>query len=180
MANVKKQKRRRTKRKHIDDVYYADNAPKAIIVDSNHRKYKCYFDGACDVNPCGNMGIGSVIYNGSKMEFDYSYGIHASRNNSNNVAEYLGIISIFEWLLENLHKGDSAIIYGDSRMVIMQMIGAWKIKEGLYKEYAIKAKKLLLNLKSNGIIVKFKWIPRERNVEADTLSKDGIDSLEFY
>lgn len=180
MANVKRIKRRRTKRKHIDDVYYAENNPKAIIVSNSAKKYKCYFDGACDTNPYGNMGVGSVIYRGGNMEFDCSYGIHAKKSNSNNVAEYLGAISILEWLIGNADKGDSALILGDSKMVIMQMVGAWKVKEGLYKPYAIKSKELIRELEKKKVILKFKWIPRDRNEEADGLSKDGIDSLEFY
>jgi ribonuclease HI len=128
----------------------------------------CFFDGACEPrNPGGNMGLGAIIYIDKKEFSSYSEYIPANKNNSNNVAEY----SSFKWLLETLLKegmNEKIIhIYGDSKLVIMQMKGYWRIKFGFYVNTAKECKELLKSFKN----VSLKWIPREENVYADQLSK---------
>lgn len=55
-------------------------------------------------------------------------------------------------------------------LVIRQCFGKWKIKRGLYTEYALEAKRKLLQFKN----MSGKWIPREQNQLADDLSKDHL------
>lgn len=131
----------------------------------------CFFDGCCEPkNPGGNMGMGAVIYEDGIEIAIYSEFVPASPNNSNNVAEYMA----FKWLLDTLvefrmHR-QKIFIYGDSDLVIKQMSGQWKIKQGMYVNYAIKSK-LLINTFTN---VTLKWIPREENTYCDDLSKEHL------
>ena len=142
-------------------------------------KYECYFDGACEpINPGGTIGVGVYIKGELPDQiFKYSKTIPASTGNTNNVAEYLGIIKIFELMSK---KTDCEIIIrGDSKMVINQMKGEWKIKKGLYYEYALKAQKLFEELSKKNKITLI-WIPREQNELADELSKpEGISKEEL-
>lgn len=46
-----------------------------------------------------------------------------------NVAEYCGLIMVFEWLKAN--QIDEALIHGDSEMVILQMRGIQKARAAL-------------------------------------------------
>jgi len=130
-----------------------------------------YFDGACaPYNPAGFMGMGMYIEHfmyGDKW-FD---GEAKNYSNSNNVAEYLAVIGILK-RLENV-KGEVIKIYGDSQLVVKQMTGEWKIKEGRYMEHALLAKALLKNLEKHNIVV-IRWIPRYENVIADDLSNEGV------
>ena len=137
--------------------------------------YIAYFDGATEpVNPGGACGIGSLILDSLKNRLlEYSHFIPMNKSNSNNVAEYLAFIKILEWFEENEITNKTILIYGDSMLVVKQMNNQWRIKKGLYKKYALKAKNILSSLKSkNNIIIK--WISRDYNYLADELSKHEL------
>lgn len=85
-----------------------------------------------------------------------------------NYAEYLGLNLALSWL--SLKEFSSVTIYGDSLMVIKQMSGQYKIKPGkLYSELGLLTREKKDALKTKGSL-SFKWIPRERNKEADLLT----------
>ncbi len=132
------------------------------------RVYKCYFDGCCEpVNPNGTMGYGAYIVS-ENDEYKKSASLPAKRGNTNNIAEYLGLMMVLKLLTK---KTDCIIkIYGDSNMVVRQMKGDWRIKEGAYKPYAIEAKKLFEEISKENM-VSIDWIPRDENTVADDLSK---------
>lgn len=135
-------------------------------------KYTCFFDGACaPINPAGHMGIGAIIYNeNGEVVFENSHYIEEAFENSNNVAEYIAFISVLEELIGIMKPNDQAEIFGDSQLVIAQMKGFWRIKEGRYVDYANEAKELLKSLKN----VDVWWIPRGENTIADELSNKGF------
>ncbi|RPI84279.1 MAG: ribonuclease HI family protein [Nitrosopumilales archaeon] len=132
------------------------------------KVYKCYFDGSCEPqNPGGTMGVG-VFITSEDQEFRKSEHHQAKSENTNNIAEYLA----FQMVLKLMQKKSDCLIkiYGDSKLVVMQMTGQWKIKEGAYVPYAREAKLLLEDLRKNNSII-INWIPREENREADNQSK---------
>ena len=141
--------------------------------------YKCYFDGACDVNPGGNMGIGVYITSNDSTFKSVTYfdGFKKNEINSNNVSEYLAFQKTIELISDLVDKNDSVFIHGDSKMVIYQMAMKWKIKNGNYKEYARSALEQIKQLKSICDNISIGWIPREKNEIADELSKMGIEKL---
>jgi ribonuclease HI len=135
------------------------------------KNYKCYFDGACEPrNPGGKIGAGVYITDGQK-EFADNLFIPAKPENTNNIAEYSAFIKILE-LMKN-KSGDKIEIFGDSMLVVNQMNGSWQIKQGAYREYALKAKPLLSELKRNNQVT-ITWIPREQNEKADYQSMKAI------
>ncbi len=131
----------------------------------------CYFDGACEPkNPGGNMGLGAAIFFDGVEFQTYSLFVDAHPANSNNVAEYGALQWVLNTLIE-LGLNDKPItIYGDSMLVVMQMSGKWKMKNGLYLQYAKECKQLV-NMFFN---LSIKWVPREQNCFADDLSKSEI------
>ena len=132
------------------------------------EKIKIHFDGSCQTNPFGQIGYGCLIEypDGSGVElFD---GDAASETNSNNVAEYKGLNLALNHLQGT--KGYLIDIYGDSKLVISQMNGDWKVKDGFYKSEALRARELAINIMENKSKLKFTWIPREQNEKADELS----------
>lgn len=137
-------------------------------------KIKCFFDGACEpANPNGNMGIGAyAIQNGQRIwEFSdaIKLGERGYKSTSNNVAEYLALKACLEWCIENQHTS-RVKIFGDSKLVIKQMSKIWVIRGGVYKPIAETCLKLLNHFED----IKFHWIPREQNSEADILSKKTL------
>jgi len=138
-----------------------------------HEGIVCFFDGACEPrNPGGNMGLGAVIYINGKEIDSYSYFVAAHETNTSNVAEYGALTWLLKTLLAMQLNEKVINIYGDSKLVIMQMTGRWRIKFGYYVEYALECKELIKSFKN----LSLKWIPREQNTFADQLSKGEMIS----
>jgi len=125
----------------------------------------------------GPSGYGCVILDGSKRIWDLSGLIEASPTNSNNQAEYLAFNNILDWFIDYNLQTESICIYGDSKLVIEQMFGKWKIHgvdsnkpKGLYADHAVVAREKLKQFsRTKGF-----WIPREENSLADELSKRAL------
>ncbi len=93
---------------------------------------------------------------------------------SNNVAEYTGLIA---GLQEAERIDASAAIEArmDSKLVVEQMSGRWKIKHEDMRRLAGEAKVVAKRIADAGGVVVYRWVPRERNKAADALSNDGMD-----
>jgi ribonuclease H / adenosylcobalamin/alpha-ribazole phosphatase len=87
---------------------------------------------------------------------------------TNNVAEYRGLIAGLE--LASLHAPDAELeVRMDSKLVIEQMAGRWKVKHPDLRPLAIRA---------NGLApfgVTWTWVPRELNKHADRLLNEVLD-----
>jgi ribonuclease HI len=132
------------------------------------NRYRCFFDGACEPkNPGGTGGFGAVIYRDDKIVFQRSGIIPASPAVSNNVAEYRGLLAILDWFIDQKLTAAPIEVFGDSQLVINQMFGKWRIRDGLYASMAREAfakRKQFPNITGS-------WIPRRCNSVADDLSK---------
>lgn len=138
-----------------------------------------YFDGACEpVNPGGYASFGAVVFSGKKRVWELSKLFVPKKGHeketSNNVAEYSGFIAILEFLIEKKWNRRKITIYGDSMLVLCQMLmddptwhKRWAIKKGFYVPLARKALLLLECFPK----IEGQWIPREENSIADELSK---------
>lgn len=132
--------------------------------------YKVYFDGACEpVNPGGTGGIGVLVYRSGELIYSAGRIIGRGPEISSNVAEYAALIEGLKFLILNDAQSRPVLVCGDSKLVIEQMAGRWKIRGGLYLDRAMSCKALVSQFKD----ISFKWIPRELNREADRLSKCG-------
>lgn len=125
---------------------------------------KVYFDGASKGNP-GHAGSGCYIIdsNSNIIKKQKYVGIA-----TNNVAEYngliLGLISI------NDFKDSEIKVYGDSKLVIEQMNGKWKVKSPNLIDLHNTAKNLAKNFKN----IEFIHIRRELNGDADILANLAV------
>lgn len=142
----------------------------------NNRLIKGYFDGCCEpINPGGTASYGAVIYEGEKRIWEKS-DIFVPKPGqktmtSNNVAEYLAFTAILEYLLSCGMMKRPILIFGDSKLVINQMLPGsakrWKIRAGHYVPFAHRARKLVRRFKN----IEGQWISRDLNDIADELSK---------
>lgn len=97
---------------------------------------------------------------------------------SNNVAEYTGLIEGLRAVLDlDLAREATVEIRMDSKLVVEQMTGRWKIKHADMRRLALEARQLVDAVQRQDGTVSFTWIPRERNGAADALSNDGMDGL---
>ncbi len=95
---------------------------------------------------------------------------------SNNVAEYSGLIAGLQAVLDLSLETDASIqVLMDSKLVVEQMAGRWKIKHADMRRLALEARDLVRQIEWAGGTVDYQWIPRERNGAADALSNQGMD-----
>ncbi len=134
-------------------------------------KYTIQADGGARGNP-GPAGAGAVIYDESRQvvgEVAEFLG-HAT----NNVAEYTAIISGLELLLSlvgDAAKTTQVSVEMDSKLVVEQMNGKWKIKHPGLKPLAARVS----DVRRNFGTVTFSHIPREKNGAADALANKAMD-----
>ena len=123
-----------------------------------------YVDGLAEpVNP-GVGTYGYAIYVGEKKLAEG--GGLAGYDVTNNFAEYTALVEVLRKLKELKAEGE-VLIRSDSQLLVGQMSGKWEVKGGGYLEKLKEARDLLRDFGS----VTFEWIPRERNTEADLLSR---------
>ncbi len=88
---------------------------------------------------------------------------------TNNVAEYRGVIAG----LAAAHKIDAnATVEArlDSKLIVEQMAGRWKIKNADLKPLALEARRFFPAGR-----VTYTWVPREKNTHADRLVNEALD-----
>ena len=126
-------------------------------------------DGGSRGNP-GIAGYGSVVKDALTGEVlaELSEGLGTA---TNNVAEYSGLIA---GLREagRIEPGADVEVRMDSKLVVEQMSGRWKIKHPGLQPLAIEARQLTRQLGR----VTYTWIPRERNKHADRLANQAMDA----
>lgn len=124
-------------------------------------------DGGSRGNP-GLSGAGAVVIDGETnktlREISLPLGIA-----TNNFAEYTALIAALEAASE-IDSAAEITVRMDSKLVIEQMAGRWKIKHPDMMALARKAQQLIA-----GKRVEFVWIPREQNIQADRLANLAMD-----
>jgi ribonuclease HI len=118
-------------------------------------------------NPGGTIGYGAAIFRGDECVWQSSGMMPARPSSTNNIAEYLALSHALDWLIENRHTTEPILVAGDSKLVINQCFGTWRIKNGAYVEHANAVRKKLRRFSA----ISGKWIPRDQNQLADDLSK---------
>jgi probable phosphoglycerate mutase len=90
---------------------------------------------------------------------------------TNNVAEYRGLIA---GLLAARDIEPDAWVEArlDSKLVVEQMSGRWKIKNAALQQLALEASRILPRTR-----VSYTWVPRARNAHADRLLNAALDGV---
>jgi len=141
------------------------------LIEDN--EYTAWFDGACGpINPGGTATYGIMIKDQDGTILVWEHGLIGKGSTmSNNVAEYAGVLQVLKYLAPRLPG--QVTIHGDSKLVINQLNGKWRVRKGLYLSIAIEAKALLAYLHGLGWQINLCWIPRTQNQECDMLSKQA-------
>jgi ribonuclease H / adenosylcobalamin/alpha-ribazole phosphatase len=124
-------------------------------------------DGGSRGNP-GLSGAGAVVIDAASgnilREISEAVGIA-----TNNVAEYSAVIFALEVAFE-IDPAAEIVVRMDSKLVVEQMSGRWKIKHPDMLSLGARVQQLI-----SGKNVEFVWIPREQNVLADALANKAMD-----
>lgn len=129
-----------------------------------------HFDGLCE--PCNPGGYGCYGWVITTVGGETTTGkgcIGQRPTMTNNIAEYAALIFGLEAAKE---LGVRRLgIFGDSKLVIEQVSGNWRIKAEHLKVAVEKALTLLEGFETWGMT----WVPREMNHEADALSQSAYE-----
>jgi probable phosphoglycerate mutase len=124
-------------------------------------------DGGSRGNP-GMSGAGAVVIDAATgnivREISQAVGIA-----TNNVAEYSALIFALEAAFE-IDPAADIVVRMDSKLVVEQMSGRWKIKHPDMLSLGARVQQLIA-----GKDVEFVWIPREQNILADALANKAMD-----
>lgn len=129
-----------------------------------------YADGGSRGNP-GPAGYGAVVYDATEQH-ELATRCAPIGEATNNVAEYRGLIAGLEAVAALDTPPRHVTVKMDSKLVVEQMSGRWKIKHPDMQQLAIAAKKVLPNTD-----ITYQWVPRADNSRADELANDGIDGV---
>lgn len=147
-------------------------APEAQKALGHGYDFVAYCDGSCWPNPGGVAKLGVLIQNREGAEvYRNTKDVCSGPKATNNAAEAAAFGHALEILHDLAKPGQTALIQGDSQMTVFHLTGNWRIKHGHYRRWALDAQEWLRVVRSNGIKVAFKWIPRELNVDADRISR---------
>ncbi len=131
-------------------------------------RYIVEADGGSRGNP-GPAAYGTVV-----KEYDTGAVLREIAEHigtaSNNVAEYRGLIAGLEAVRE-LDPSATVEARLDSKLVVEQMSGRWKIKHPDMRDLALRARDTLPPTQ-----VSYVWVPRERNKHADRLANEALDA----
>lgn len=134
------------------------NAPRELIIEA---------DGGSRGNP-GPAGSGAVVIESATGEvlIEIAKFIGVA---TNNVAEYLALKAGLEAAI-SLDAAAQITVRMDSKLVIEQMSGGWKIKHPDMIQLGSEIQKIVA-----GRQVTWIWIPREENSRADSLANKAMD-----
>ncbi|MBY0441310.1 MAG: bifunctional RNase H/acid phosphatase [Mycobacteriaceae bacterium] len=125
-------------------------------------------DGGSRGNP-GPAGYGAVVWNADRSTV-LAESKQAIGRATNNVAEYRGLIA---GLAEAAKLAVTEVAVAmDSKLVVEQMSGRWKVRHPALAELHAQARALASEFPR----ISYTWIPRERNSYADRLANEAMDA----
>jgi len=109
----------------MDENYEPFQSFKNIVSKNDPSlEYVLSFDGASKGNP-GRSSSGCAFFEKNSQKMIGKFGIFAGASKTNNEAEYLGLLNgLYLGLFSGISRVD---IVGDSTLVIMQLLGRWRI-----------------------------------------------------
>jgi probable phosphoglycerate mutase len=125
-------------------------------------------DGGSRGNP-GPAGYGALVRDADTGRVLAERAASVGRA-TNNVAEYGGLVAGLQAVLD-LDPAAAVEVRMDSKLVVEQMSGRWKIKHPDMQQLARQAQELARQLAD----VRYTWVPRAQNGAADALANSAMD-----
>lgn len=155
-------------------------------MDHSLNKLLIYCDGGARGNP-GPAAIGFLVKDSQgRSIYKQAKKIGIA---TNNIAEYQAVIAALTWIAKQKpEKEDRLVSYNfflDSRLVVNQLNGNFKVKDKKLKPLIIEVKNLerqsgltsanKISLFPSGATVSYSLIPRSQNSQADALVNEALD-----
>jgi probable phosphoglycerate mutase len=127
-------------------------------------------DGGSRGNP-GPAAYGALVRDAETGQVLVELADHLG-DTTNNVAEYTALVAALTAVREIDPDADVEVRM-DSKLVVEQMSGRWKIKHEGMRRLALQARDLLPAGRTT-----FTWVPRAQNKAADALANESMDAVE--
>jgi ribonuclease HI len=134
-------------------------------------------DGLCEPRNPGGWACWAWLAigpNGKRLRDAWGCLGHGAEM-SNNRAEYQAVIEALRYTVTRTEllaaRGVSIVVRSDSQLVINQVVGSWACRTPHLIPLRAEIERLAEELHAAGIAVRFAWIPREQNTEADALTR---------
>lgn len=124
-------------------------------------------DGGSRGNP-GPAAYGAVVIRAGTVVRELAGALGVA---TNNVAEYNALVAALRWLGLNTDRTEPVEVRMDSRLVVEQMSGNWRIKHPDMRTLAIAARDSY-----PPTLVRYVWVPRADNIRADALVNEVLDA----
>lgn len=134
-------------------------------------RYVIEADGGSRGNP-GPAAYGTVVRDASDGRVIAEAAGYLGET-TNNVAEYTGLVTGLQ-IVARLNPDARVEARLDSKLVVEQMSGRWKIKHPDMRQLALQARDAFPPTQ-----VTYTWVPREQNKLADALVNESLDAVEF-
>lgn len=121
------------------------------------------------------MGMGVAVFIDGQYEPDLSLAIYndgTEIRGTNNIAEWIGCVEAMRTAkdLRKTYRTADIEVFSDSQIIACQFNGTYAISKDAFRPFFEQARKY-----AEPAMVKIvKWIPREKNTQADDLSKMGL------
>jgi len=137
-------------------------------------------DGGARGNP-GPAAVGVVIEevaegNPSTHFIRSGRAIEIARRigeSTNNVAEYTAVVEALKEIRNRKYRDNTLHFFLDSNLVVQQLNGTFKVKDGKLRELLIAVRMLEQEV---GGEVSYDYVPREENSRADRLVNQALDT----
>jgi len=137
------------------------------IFEIASESWHIFVDGASRGNP-GPAGAGIVITKNNELIERHGYFL---QEKTNNQAEYLALLIGLFLITEKFHITNNITIFSDSELLVRQINGLYRVKNGSLSPLYNRAKRAMTQL-----YYAIKHIPRSENSYADAMANKGIDS----
>ena len=132
------------------------------------RRFVVEADGGSRGNP-GPAGYGALVRDAETGRVLAERAASVGRA-TNNVAEYGGLVAGLQAAVD-LDPSAEVEVRMDSKLVVEQMSGRWKVKHPDMQQLALQAQRLARQLGA----VRYTWVPRAQNGAADALANSAMD-----
>lgn len=125
----------------------------------------------------GNPGIaagGAIVFDDEAGVVIAQIGVYVGHA-TNNVAEYNGMLAGVRYAIEHTSDDVELVVKMDSKLVVEQMSGRWKIKHPDMAVLAAEARAVIGSRRVN-----FQWVPRRDNARADAMANRSMDLKESF
>jgi len=125
----------------------------------------------------GNPGVaagGAVVVDDATGHVIAQIGVFVGHA-TNNVAEYSGMLAGIKFAIGHSSEETVIVVRMDSKLVVEQMSGRWKIKHPDMATLAQEARSVI-----GGRLVHFEWVPRLDNARADSVANRAMDLKDSF